>query len=529
MAHDTAQQELGPALEGRLRWLAQGRNAELIRGGRRGVEKESLRVLPNGHLSRQPHPRAWGAALTHPYLTTDYSEALPEFVTPPQASNWETLQFLCDVHAFAFSRIGDELLWPASMPCVLDGNDEIPIAYYGTSNQGLMKTVYRRGLGFRYGRAMQAIAGVHFNFSPPHEIWPAFRDHEGSREPLDAFRSERLMGLVRNYRRCAWLVTYLFGASPALSKSFRPEGHELLTELDHETWYAPYATSLRMSDLGYRNKTQGRLSISANSLAEYIAGLTAAVTTVEPRYEAIGVVVDGEYRQLNANILQIENEYYSAIRPKPSKSSASRPIAALRTSGVEYVEVRTLDLNPADPVGMNQGQLRFLEALLLSCVLRDSPPIDAAEQAEINTRDLTVAREGRRPGCTIVDRGRERTLTERGLELLESVAPVAALLDSDGEGYVAAVEAARAALEEPERTPSAGVLRDLATERATFIEYGLALARDHASYFRELRLSPGRERWLKEIAEQSLAEAEALERDRSQSFDEYLRDYFAEL
>ena len=137
------------------------------------------------------------------------------------------------------------------------------------------------------------------------------------------------MGLVRNYRRCAWLVTYLIGASPALCRSFRPDGHELLTELDSATWYAPYATSLRMSDLGYRNKTQGRLSIRANSLAEYLAGIRSAVTTEEPRYAAIGVVVDGEYRQLNANILQIENEYYSTIRPKPSKASKSRPLVAL--------------------------------------------------------------------------------------------------------------------------------------------------------------------------------------------------------
>ncbi|HET7132700.1 MAG TPA: glutamate--cysteine ligase, partial [Gammaproteobacteria bacterium] len=367
------------ALVARLGWLEAPGNSRLVRGGLRGVEKESLRVQADGKLSRRPHPRAWGAALTHPYLTTDYSESLPEFVTPPQRSNWETLQFLCDLHAFAHRHLDGELLWPASMPCELNGNDEIPIAYYGNSNAGMIKTVYRRGLGFRYGRSMQAIAGVHFNYSLPAEFWPAYLERERARAALQDFRSERFMGLVRNYRRCSWLVTYLFGASPALNKSFRPEGHELLTELDPATWYSPFATSLRMSDLGYRNKTQGRLSISANSLADYVAGLTAAITTVEPRYSEIGVVVDGEYRQLNANLLQIENEYYSSIRPKPSKASSSRPAAALRTHGVEYVEVRTLDLSPRDPVGINQNELRFLETLLLYCLLADSPPIDAAE------------------------------------------------------------------------------------------------------------------------------------------------------
>jgi glutamate--cysteine ligase len=259
-----------------------------------------------------------------------------------------------------------------------------------------MKTVYRRGLGHRYGRAMQAIAGVHFNYSLPSAFWPEYRAHERRSEPLRDFRSAELMGMVRNYRRCAWLVTYLYGASPALNRSFRPAGHELLVELDRATWYAPFATSLRMSDLGYQNKTQGRLSIRANSLAEYVAGMRSAVTTEEPSYAAIGVAVDGEYRQLNANILQIENEYYSTIRPKPSKESKHRPLAALAHDGIEYVEVRTLDLS-ADPVGMNQNELRFIEALLIYCLLADSPSISADEQAEIDARGLKVAREGRRP------------------------------------------------------------------------------------------------------------------------------------
>jgi glutamate--cysteine ligase len=511
----------------RLRWLRQPGNAALIRRGLRGVEKESLRVQRDGRLSHRPHPERLGAALTHPYLTTDYSESLPEFVTPALPSNWETLQILCDLHAWAHRRLDDELLWPASMPCVLNADQAIPIADYGSSNAGLMKTVYRRGLGFRYGRAMQAIAGVHFNYSPPSAFWPALREHEGATEPLAAFRSAGFMALVRNYRRAAWLVTYLFGASPALCKSFRPEGHELLGELDRATWYAPFATSLRMSDLGYRNKTQGRLAISANSLAEYVAGLSAAVTTIEPRYAEIGIVVEGEYRQLNANILQIENEYYSAIRPKPSKSSPHRPILSLATSGVEYVEVRTLDLNPTDPVGINQAEMRFIEALLIFCLLSDSPPIDAVEQREIDRRDLAVAREGRRPGLTVPAGGRERPVAELGAELVAAIGEIAELVDENGEGYVAAIETARAAFRDPAATPSAGVLRDLEREHATFFEYALSLARNHRAYFLELGLSAEQERRFDGLAAQSLENVAALERESTQSFGDYLRDYFA--
>ena len=510
-----------------MQWLRDAGRAELVRHGLRGVEKESLRVNGDGTLSRRPHPAALGAALTHPYITTDYSEALPELVTPPLRTHWETLQFLCDLHAFMQRRLDGELLWPSSMPCRLPADDEIPIAEYGPSNLGRMKTVYRRGLGHRYGRAMQAIAGVHFNYSLPLSFWPEYQAFARRSEPLADFRSAQLMGLVRNYRRCAWLVTYLFGASPALNRSFRPEGHELLAPLDAATWYAPYATSLRMSDLGYRNTTQGRLSIRANSLAEYLAGIREAVTTEDPRYAAIGVVVDGEYRQLNANILQIENEYYSTIRPKPTKASKSRPLTALAEGGVDYVEVRTLDLSSADPVGTNQSELRFVEALLVYCLLAESPPISGEEQAEIDARDLTVAREGRRPGLRFVDGGRARSLHERGLEITTGIREIAALLDVDAQGYVAAVDAAEEALRDPERTPSAALLAALRAERASFFEYTLALARSHAAYFRDFELAPAREQALAETARRSREDAEAAPGKDPRPFAAYLRDYFS--
>jgi glutamate--cysteine ligase len=519
----------GGSFSAHLKWLRSDGRANLIRNGLRGVEKESLRVGADGALSRRPHPLGLGAALTNPYITTDYSEALPELVTPPQRTQWETLQFLCDLHAFIERRLDGELLWPASMPCDLPSDDQIPIADYGPSNLGRMKTVYRRGLGHRYGRAMQAIAGVHFNYSLPPGFWAEYQGQAGHSGSLQDFRSAELMGLVRNYRRVAWIVTFLFGASPALCRSFRPNGHELLTELDRATWYAPYATSLRMSDLGYRNKTQGRLNIRANSLAEYLAGMRSAVTTEEPRYAAIGVLVDGDYRQLNANILQIENEYYSTIRPKPSKASKHRPLSALRETGVDYVEVRTLDLNSADPVGMNQSELRFIEALLIHCLLADSPPITPAEQAEIDARDLTVAREGRRPALTFVDAGRERRLGERGLELLEGVRAVAELLDADAQGYVAAVDAAAEALRDPERTPSAALLAALKREQASFFEYTLALARSHAAYFRDFALTAEREAAFDAVARRSLEEAEADVGKDPRSFGVFLQEHFAEI
>src|SRR5262245_42631102 len=146
--------------ERRLAGLVNARERGVLQGGLKGVERESLRVTPDGKIAQTPHPRALGSALTHPYITTDYSEALIELVTPPFPSAWELQQYLCDVHQFVYSELGRELLWATSMPCAINGDSEIPIAEYGRSNIGRMKHVYRVGLGHRYGRMMQAIAGV---------------------------------------------------------------------------------------------------------------------------------------------------------------------------------------------------------------------------------------------------------------------------------------------------------------------------------------------------------------------------------
>jgi len=512
----------------RLDWLREPGIGAVVRRGLRGVEKESLRVTPDGRLSRRAHPAELGSALTHPYLTTDYSEALLEFVTPPHPTNGDSLEFLTALHAFVYRRIGDERLWPSSMPCVLNADEEIPIARYGTSNAGMMKTVYRRGLGYRYGRAMQAIAGIHFNYSPPAAFWDALREREAGDVPLQQLKSERLLGLARNYRRLSWLVIYLFGASPALCKSFRPDGHPLLTELDRSTWYAPYATSLRMSDIGYRNTTQARLCISLNSLDEYVSGLASAVSTVEPSYARIGVEVDGYYRQLNANILQIENEYYSSIRPKPGKGNSERPTVALRRHGVDYVEIRTLDLNAADPVGLNQNELRFLETLLVYCLLADSPPISGAEQREIDARDLAAAREGRRPGLELPRDGGAIELRAWALEVLDGLHEVAELLD-DGEGYVAAVDAQREAAERPEATPSARLLDAMRVRGESFFDHVRGIADRHREHFLALPVDPEREAELDALAAASLAEQAALEENEAMSFGEYLRRYFSEV
>ena len=189
------------SVHARLARLAEEADINLLRDARFGLEKESLRVSVTGGMAQTPHPRALGSALTHPDITTDYSEALIEFITPPVPSVADALDYLADLQAYVYRRLEDEILWATSMPCVLSGDHKIPVATYGSSNAGRMKHLYRVGLGHRYGRVMQVIAGVHFNWSFAEALWPAYRQIEGQTCGSREFRDQRYMAQVRNLQR----------------------------------------------------------------------------------------------------------------------------------------------------------------------------------------------------------------------------------------------------------------------------------------------------------------------------------------
>lgn len=501
-----------------------------VAGGRKGIEKESLRVDYDGKLSRRPHPESLGSALTNPFITTDFSEALLEFVTPASKTTWETLRYLCDIHQFTYQQLDDEQLWVASMPCGIPKDGHIPLARYGTSNVGQMKTIYRRGLGYRYGRHMQLIAGVHFNYSLPDEFWPKYQQIFGDDGDPTAFRSARYMDMVRNFRRAGWLLLYLFGASPALCKSFARGGDPGMKSLNAETLYEPYGTSLRMSDLGYNNQNQARININLNSIDEYIADLAAATRTPEPAYEKIGVKVDGKYRQLNANLLQIENEYYSSVRPKRVAMSGERPTAALRRGGIEYVEIRSLDINVFDPCGVNQNTMRFMEAFLVYCLLESSEAFDDAKLAEASENQLLTAKRGRDPSLKLLRDGKAVALADWARQVLSGVLQVAELIDrqESGDAYVAATNAMLELVDNPDATPSARVLEELCAANCSFFDFVLGTSTSHRNYFKSITpLSDERARQFRDAASESLQRQRQIEADDTLSLDEYLERYFS--
>ncbi len=516
--------------ERRLAALINGGEPGVLQGGRKGVEKESLRVLPQGKLAYSPHPASLGSALTNEHITTDYSESLIELVTPAFTRSWELLQYLLDLHQFVYRHLGDELLWATSMPCNIQRDADIPLAQFGNSHVGRMKTVYRNGLGLRYGRMMQAISGVHFNYSFPLRFWEPYAAARESRSHDAGFISASYFELLRNYRRYGWLVLYLFGVSPVVCKSFlRGREHEL-QDFGPGTAFEPYATSLRMSDVGYRNRNQAGLSVSVNSLDEYVRDLTRAISTPHPPYAALGVEVDGEWRQLNANILQIENEYYSFIRPKRVARSGERPTKALRRAGVEYVEVRALDVSAFDPVGVNQNKLRFLEAFVALCLMKESPPIADSEQAALDQNHISVARRGRDPALLLWREGRDVPMREWARELLDSMTGICEMLDQGDptRPYSEALATQAAKVENVALTPSARLMSEL-NAGESFFDLALRMSAAHKAYF--LDLYPPNEERLREFgqeAQESLAAQRRIEALDTGTFEDYLKRYFAD-
>ncbi|MFC5476082.1 glutamate--cysteine ligase [Paraherbaspirillum soli] len=513
----------------RLALLGEPQHRALLGQGLRGIERETLRVDADGKLALTPHSRTLGSALTHPQITTDYSESLLEFITPAEHDIATALTELDAVHRFVYSKLGDELLWSQSMPAYLPAEEQIPIAWYGTSHIGMLKHVYRRGLALRYGKRMQCIAGIHYNYSLAGGLWQVLQQDEGDSTTAVNFQSEKYFALIRNFRRYSWLLMYLFGASPALSTCFLNGREHRLDTLDQDTLYLPYATSLRMSDLGYQSKAQERLTPHFNCLDSYIKSLSCAVSQPYPPYAEIGTHRNGEWIQINTNILQIENEYYSTIRPKRVINTGERPIQALSARGVQYIEVRCMDIDPFEPMGINLETSRFLDAFLLFCALDDSPLTSDEESLENTENFARAVKEGRRPGLQLQRNGVPITLQDWGLELLDRIAPAAALLDDQRSDAVHAASLAqqRRKLEQVELTPSARVLAILQQNQESFASFALRQTKAHAAHFRAQPPSAEELAYFEGLATTSLAEQDSLERSQTGDFDTFVAAYRA--
>ncbi len=479
-----------------------------------GIEKESLRAQPSGALALTPHPVALGSALTHPNITTDFSESQVELVTAVHASAQSALDELTHIHQFTYQTmraLGDEMLWVSSMPCGLPTDETIPVARFGSSNVGRAKSVYRLGLSHRYGRRMQTISGIHYNWSFP------------------GVSSEQYFAQIRNFRRQAFLLLYLFGASPAVCSSFVAGRQHELQQLSEGTMYMPYGTSLRMGRLGYQSDAQASLAVSYNSLEGYAASLQEALTRPYPAYEKVGIQnPGGDYNQLGTTLLQIENEFYGTIRPKRVIFPGERPLHALRDRGVEYIEVRLMDLDPFEPVGITTQTMRFLDVFLLHCLTSASPPDTPEEIAALARNQHRTAARGREPGLMLERDGQQVALTDWGHEIVAKCAPIAAALDAahGTSSYSAALAAATVGLNDATTLPSARVLAAMARDHDnSFVKFARAQSEKTRAAFEALPFSSEQVAHFKALTAQSIAEQKKIESLDSMSFEVYRQQY----
>lgn len=499
---------------------------ELLEGLNVGIERECLRTDLNGKMSQKFHPEKLGRKLTHPFITTDYSEALLEFITPVFSKKFDSLDFLKDFHSYVYSKLDDELMWPASMPSWIPSDKDIAVANFGQSNSGKLKELYRIGLGYRYGKSMQSIAGVHFNFSLADELVSKLRNASNDNLSEKEFRNDLYFSLIRNFRRYSWLLVYLFGASPVADESFLEGKEHSFKELGPKSYGLPYATSLRMGGFGYTSDAQKEIAVCFNKLETYIKSLERARLTSYPEYEKIGLKADdGTFKQLNVNLLQIDNEYYSHIRPKFPAKSGQSALQALWENGIEYIEVRILDVDPMACAGLSEQTYSFLKSFLLFCLFKDSPRISSNECERINENISRVVIEGRLPGLKLkINETEEVPLKDYGNTILDEIALVAKSL---GDDYLENVLKQKEKIEDPTLTPSAKILESI--KNKSFKDVMTDLAKKHKEKLLSRELSSKLVKDWDEATMLSVKQEEKIVEGDKESFDDYLKSYFEQI
>lgn len=475
---------------GYLKLFSESENQKILVKGTWGLEKESQRINLSGELALTPHPEAFGDKLSNPYITTDFSESQLEFITPPFASIEQSYDFLLNLHNKAGKALKNELIWPLSMPPRLPDEEKIPIAKFNNNPKGKEQEIYRKGLALRYGKKMQMICGIHYNFSLADEFLDLLYNQQSNKISEQEFINQLYFSLARNFLRYKWLLIYLFGASPSFDSSYKVLAKEskfikevIPKELHFISNFKKYATSLRVSPFGYSSKIQGKNHISYNSLEEYIRGLRQLLNTPCKEYLDLGLLANGEPLQLNANILQKESELYSPIRFKQQLHEGENSLDALEKRGIRYIEIRVLDLNPFEKTGLSLSQLYFLHVFILFCLFEENRPISKEDSEIININQQLVAFAGRKTDLMLYDDKRKKqSLHELGNKIFDKLESIAFLMDQgiNDHKYRQSVQKEKEKLYDISLLPSSLIENEMKNKQESFIEFGLRWAKKHA-------------------------------------------------
>ena len=370
-----------------------------------GIEWESLRAKGDGELSLTPHPEIFGDKFTNPLITTDFSESQIEIITPTFNTideAFDTFSILADL--VNSSLPDDEYLWFQSIPCILPYWDQIPIAQY--TEEGKSSQKYREDLAKRYGVEKQMISGVHFNFSFSDNFLKKLYEIEDYGFNFKEFKNQVYLRITRNYMRHCWLIIYLTGCSIGSHKTFSNDCIHLMDAMDdYGSYYSTKGPSFRNASCGYKNLKE----------------LYPSYNTVEEFTRDVRTFID------NGDLSEAK-ELYTQIRLKPKNPQDM--LNSLEKDGIEYIEIRTLDINPFYQCGLVRHDMKFLHLFLIYSLIKDeSDYADWQKEAKINEEN--TAESAYVESMRLIKDGEEITLKEWASEIINEMYGMCEVLGFD--------------------------------------------------------------------------------------------------
>ncbi|UUW64932.1 bifunctional glutamate--cysteine ligase GshA/glutathione synthetase GshB [Clostridium perfringens] len=420
-----------------------------------GLEKENVRVTESGNLALTPHPKAFGDREKNAYIKTDFSESQLEMVTPVCNTLEEVYSFICNLNKVVSLEIikNGEFLWPQSNPPILPREEEIPIAKLSNREDEL----YRENLSYKYGKKKQVISGIHYNFSFKEEFIKLLYKELKVEKDFREFKDDIYLRMARNFQKYHWLLIYLTGASPVFHESYIDEIKKEGEKLGEDSYYIKDDTSLRNSSYGYKNKKD--YYVSYNSIEEYAS-------------DAKNLVKDKEIQSIK--------EYYNPIRLKSLGSEDM--LESLLNKGIDYLEVRLLDLDPLSIQGVSKETLYLVHLFMIYTLLKENKEITYKDQEEFFKNHDMVALKGRNEEAVIYENGVPVLLKDKGREILSEMGEIVEILFSNNEEFKNVIKRALEKINNPHDTISEKLIKDIKEEG--YINFHMRLAKNYLNNFK---------------------------------------------
>ena len=420
-----------------------------------GLEKENVRVTESGNLALTPHPKAFGDREKNAYIKTDFSESQLEMVTPVCNTLEEVYSFICNLNKVVSLEImkNGEFLWPQSNPPILPREEEIPIAKLSNREDEL----YRENLSYKYGKKKQVISGIHYNFSFKEEFIKLLYKELKVEKDFREFKDDIYLRMARNFQKYHWLLIYLTGASPVFHESYIEEIKEEGEKLGEDSYYIKDDTSLRNSSYGYKNKKD--YYVSYNSIEEYASDIKNLVKDKE---------------------IQSIKEYYNPIRLKSLGSEDM--LESLLHKGIDYLEVRLLDLDPLSIQGVSKETLYLVHLFMIYTLLKENKEITYKDQEEFFKNHDMVALKGRNEDAVIHENGVPVLLKDKGREILSEMDEIVEILFSNNEEFKNVIKRALEKINNPHDTISEKLIKDIKEEG--YINFHMRLAKEYLNNFK---------------------------------------------